>query len=192
MRDRVVIGRLKGRDYFKDVPREVVGVVGDTKTVTIQDPPRPTLYLPLTQADALGIRKLVWIVKGDTALLGEPEVRQVIDSIDTSQRIQKLSTMNEIVASTTVEARFNALLFGIFAGFFKPGHHWSLRVAILHRSFSTQGDCVAARLRCDPDNCCQRIHPRRACAHRYRSSSWNRSRLGGWPFNGQHFVRRHV
>ena len=115
LRDRVVIGRLKGRDIFKDVPREVVGVVGDTKTVSIQAPPRPTLYLPLTQADALGVRKLVWIVKGDTALLGEPEVRRVIDSIDTSQRIQKLSTMNEIVASTTVEARFNALLFGIFA-----------------------------------------------------------------------------
>lgn len=116
LRDRVVIGRLKGRDIFKDVSREVVGVVGDTKTVNIQDPPRPTLYLPLTQADALGIRKLVWIVKGDTTLLGEPEVRRVIDSVDNSQRIQKPSTMNEIVASTTVDARFNALLFGIFAG----------------------------------------------------------------------------
>jgi putative ABC transport system permease protein len=113
--DRVIIGRLKGVDIFKDVTREVVGVAGDTKTVTLQDPPRPTLYLPITQADALGIRKLVWIVKGDTSLVGETEVRRVIDDLDPSQRIQKLSTMNEVVASTTVDARFNALLFGLFA-----------------------------------------------------------------------------
>jgi putative ABC transport system permease protein len=116
LRDRVIIGRLKGADIFKDVPREVVGVVGDTKTITLQDPPRPTLYLPMTQADAFGIRKLVWIVKGETSLLSEAEVRRIIDRIDPSQRIQKLSTMNEIVASTTIDARFNALLFSIFAG----------------------------------------------------------------------------
>jgi ABC-type antimicrobial peptide transport system permease subunit len=49
-------------------------------------------------------------------LLSEAEVRRIIDRIDPSQRIQKLSTMNEIVASTTIDARFNALLFSIFAG----------------------------------------------------------------------------
>ena len=80
--DRVVIGRMNGVDIFKDVRREVVGIAGDTKTVTLQDPPRPTLYLPITQADVLGIRKLGWIVKGNTSLVRETEARQVIDGLD--------------------------------------------------------------------------------------------------------------
>ena len=50
--DRVVVGRFMGQDLaeIKERPREVVGVVADTKTVYLKEPPRPTVYLPAAQA----------------------------------------------------------------------------------------------------------------------------------------------
>ena len=114
--DLVIIGRMNGEEIFKDVPREVIGIAGDTKTVTMQDPARPTLYLPITQADSFSLRKVAWIVKSDSALVGELDVQRVIGSLDPAQRILKVRMMDEIVTSTTVDARFNALLFGLFAG----------------------------------------------------------------------------
>src|SRR6185369_13498492 len=37
--DRVVIGRFRGRDFGTPTPREVVGVVADTKTAFLKEPP---------------------------------------------------------------------------------------------------------------------------------------------------------
>ncbi|HUK14799.1 MAG TPA: ABC transporter permease [Bryobacteraceae bacterium] len=50
--DRVVVGRFRGKDLNPDStekPREVVGVVGDTKSVELKAAPRPTVYLPMAQ-----------------------------------------------------------------------------------------------------------------------------------------------
>jgi putative ABC transport system permease protein len=112
--DRLRIGRFQGKDLLKDVPREVVGVVGDTKSVTLQAPPRPTVYVPMTEA--FGGSSLAWIVKADGVGNFAVQLRSIIDGLDPGQRIRRLRTMNEIIAGTSATSRFNATLFGSFAG----------------------------------------------------------------------------
>jgi putative ABC transport system permease protein len=112
--DRLRIGRFQGKDLLKDVPREVVGVVGDTKSVTLQAPPRPTVYVPMTEA--FGGSSLAWIVKADGVGNFAVQLRSIIDGLDPGQRIRRLRTMNEIVTGTSATSRFNATLFGSFAG----------------------------------------------------------------------------
>jgi putative ABC transport system permease protein len=112
--DRVTIGRFQGREFFKDVPREVVGIVGDTKAVTLQAPPRPTVYVPMTAA--FGGSSLAWVVKTDGTADFAAQLRSAIATIDPGQRVRRVRTMNDIVALTSAPARFNATLFGIFAG----------------------------------------------------------------------------
>jgi putative ABC transport system permease protein len=112
--DRITIGRFQGKEFFKDAPREVVGIVGDTKSVTLQAPPRPTVYIPMTAA--FGGPSLAWIVKTDGTADFAAQLRSAIVAIDAGQRVRRVRTMNDIVALTSATSRFNATLFGIFAG----------------------------------------------------------------------------
>jgi putative ABC transport system permease protein len=112
--DRITIGRFQGKEFFKDAPREVVGIVGDTKSLTLQAPPRPTVYVPMTAA--FGGPSLAWIVKTDGTADFAAQLRSAIAAIDASQRVRRVRTMNEIVALTSATSRFNATLFGVFAG----------------------------------------------------------------------------
>ncbi|MGH9632941.1 MAG: FtsX-like permease family protein [Bryobacteraceae bacterium] len=114
--DRLIIGRFHGKEYLKDAPREVIGVVGDTKTMTLKDPPRPTIYVPVTQTDALPVGSLAWIVRTNSSPGLAEQLRGAVAEIDPSQRVQRLRTMDEIVASNTADSRFNATLFALFAG----------------------------------------------------------------------------
>jgi putative ABC transport system permease protein len=119
--DRITLGRYQGRDYkeIKDVPREIVGVAGDTKTVNLKEPPRPTVFLPLAQSKDVFIGmtgKLSWIVRVDHPAGMVVRLRNVLSDIDPTQKIQDLQTVDEIVASTTASSRFDAWLFGVFAG----------------------------------------------------------------------------
>ena len=111
--DRITIGRFRGKELFKDASREVIGVAGDTKTRTLQTPPRPTVYGPLTAA--FGSSSLAWVVKGGGAANFAAQVRAAVDAIDPQQRIVRLRTMTDVVAGTSATSRFNATLFGSFA-----------------------------------------------------------------------------
>jgi ABC-type antimicrobial peptide transport system permease subunit len=119
--DRVIIGRFQQKDYpeIRDNPREIVGVAGDTKTVNLKDFPRPTVFVPLPQSKDgyIGMTgKLAWIVKVDNTTGIPQQLRQIIGEFDPTQRIQDLRAMDEIVASATANSRFDAWLFGTFAG----------------------------------------------------------------------------
>jgi putative ABC transport system permease protein len=112
--DRIRIGRFQGKEFLRDEPREVVGIVGDTKSVTLQAPPRPTVYVPMTAA--FGGPSLAWVVKLDGGADFAAQLRSAVAVIDPGQRVRRLRTMNDIVSLTSATSRFNATLFGIFAG----------------------------------------------------------------------------
>jgi hypothetical protein len=48
--DRLIIGRYEEVELLKGVARQVIGVVGDTKAMTLQAAVRPTVYVPLATA----------------------------------------------------------------------------------------------------------------------------------------------
>jgi len=117
--DRVVPCRFNGKDLPKDScnesPREVVGVAGDTKTVELTAPPRPTIYIPAAQAleyDAA----INWVVRGNLSPTFAQQLRRAVAEMDPQQRVDRVRTMEEIISSTTADSRFDAWLFGGFAG----------------------------------------------------------------------------
>ena len=113
--DRIVIGRFQGRDFGRPTPREVVGVAADTKTVHLEEPPRPTVYIPAAQmTDASG--GMTWVLRGNRSAGLAAELRRAIAEIDPRQRVGRIRSMEEIVESTTARSRFDAWLFGFLAG----------------------------------------------------------------------------
>ena len=112
--DRLIIGRYKGQEFLTDAPREVIAIVGDTR-ISLQEPPRPTVFVPLTQADWLPTSNLRWVVSASSDAPLAEEIRQVVAAVHPGQRIERLESMSQLVTSTTASPRFNASLFGVFA-----------------------------------------------------------------------------
>jgi predicted permease len=114
--DRIVIGRYQGKDLpgVKAFPREVVGIVADTKTVNLKAPPRATVYLPAAQEPSMA-SGMAWVVRGALSAGLAEQLRQAAAEVDPRQRLERIRTMDQVVAATTGDSRFYAWLFGIFA-----------------------------------------------------------------------------
>lgn len=116
--DRLLVGRFHGRELaeMNETPREVVGVVGDTKTVYLKEPPRPTVYLPAAQTHWY-THGMAWAIRasGTTPEFGGL-LRKAVAEVNPGQRVERLRTMDEIVATTSADSRFDAWLLGSFAG----------------------------------------------------------------------------
>ncbi len=115
--DRVAVGRFRGKDLSEgtEKPREVVGVVADTKSVYLKDVPRPTVYLPWAQA-AWYDSGMNWVVRGTFPAGFAERLRWVVAEADSRQKVDRVRSMDAIVAATKLDSRFNAWLFGMFAG----------------------------------------------------------------------------
>jgi predicted permease len=112
--DRLTIGRFRGKALLNDVSREVVGIVADTKSVTVQAAPRPTVYVPMPAG--FGGGSIGWIVKtGGQGEIAE-QIRAAVREVDPAQRIARVRRMDDIVSAAAARPRFNASLFGAFAG----------------------------------------------------------------------------
>jgi putative ABC transport system permease protein len=110
--DRVVIGRFQGRDFGHPVARDVVGVAADTKTTLLQEPPRPTVYVPAAQSPS---NSVTWLIRGELSAGFAGTVRRAIAEVDAAQRVLNIRMMDEVVAATTARSRFDAWLFGFLA-----------------------------------------------------------------------------
>jgi putative ABC transport system permease protein len=112
---QVKVGRYQGKDYSPDPPREVVGVVADTKTVFLKQPPRPTVYVPVAQAPWY-TDGMSWVIRTNLSAGLAESLRRAVAEVDAAQRLEGLRTVDQILASSTADSRFDAWLFGSFAG----------------------------------------------------------------------------
>jgi len=118
--DRVVIGAGMG-PVFVEPPRQVIGVVGDTRDGGLNQDPGPTMYIPVAQMpDKVTelnsrIAPLWWIVR--TRM--EPHtltaaVTSAIREATGGLPVAHIRSMDEIVVLTTSRERFNMLLLTVF------------------------------------------------------------------------------
>jgi predicted permease len=118
--ERVVIGAGMG-PVFVEPPRQVIGVVGDTRDGGLNQDPGPTMYIPVAQMpDKVTelnsrIAPLWWIVR--TRM--EPHtltaaVTNAIREATGGLPVAHIRTMDEIVVLTTSRERFNMLLLTSF------------------------------------------------------------------------------
>jgi putative ABC transport system permease protein len=111
--DRVIIGMFQGKRLAEDPPREIVGVVEDAQRFNLKVPFRPSVYVPAAQWDSEGMN---WVLRGSFSQDFAKQLRQAVNEIDPRQRVERVKTMEDMVASTTADSRFDAWVFGIFAG----------------------------------------------------------------------------
>ena len=97
---------------------EIVGVVGDTRSLSLSSTPVPESFFPLSQFPQTGMTMVVHTELSDpTSLL--PAIRQRISSIDPDLPLVKPRTMETIIASSAGTARLTSVLtsvFGMLAG----------------------------------------------------------------------------
>ncbi|MHB1057844.1 MAG: ABC transporter permease [Rhodanobacter sp.] len=126
--DRWYGGRALGKELDVEVsnaphvPARIVGVVPSTWQRGPLHPPLPVAYLPLAQLPAptmaifRDLEPLRFALRGQ----GNPDawragVRAAMAEVAPEQPIAKLRSMRSIVEQTTVDARLNLLLIGVFA-----------------------------------------------------------------------------
>ena len=92
---------------------EIVGVVGDVRTLNSQQSVAPAFYFPYGY---IGMPGLVVVARTSS----QPEalaatLREQVRQIDSEQPVYNMRTMKEIIAGATAQQRFQAVLSSLFA-----------------------------------------------------------------------------
>jgi putative ABC transport system permease protein len=90
----------------------VVGLVADARNVTLNEPPRPTMYFPAEQ--------FLWptmtiVVRGADGMAVAPLIRQKIAALDPQLAVFNVRTMEAMLDTNTAQPRLTAWLVGLFA-----------------------------------------------------------------------------
>jgi putative ABC transport system permease protein len=117
---RITIGKNLGPAWV-DVPREIVGVVGDVRTM-LDEPAGPAMYTPLAQvpprlaAILLGAIPLRWAVRTQSGSGIAPDaLSNAIAEADSSIATADQESMTDLFSSVLARWRFNMILLGAFA-----------------------------------------------------------------------------
>jgi putative ABC transport system permease protein len=103
-------------------PRVVVGVIADIKEIALDQPARPTVYVPQAQVfDSFNEMTNFWlasacIVKTARPLNLDSEIRNIIATVDPEEPVARIESMDKVLAHSIALQRFLMVLMGIFAG----------------------------------------------------------------------------
>jgi len=99
----------------EDAPmREILGVVGDVKSLSIASEPVAEVYVPQTPVDFIGEMTIVTRTENDPNAL-VPALRSLVASMDKELPIRRVRTLDQYVDASIAGPRFEALLLGSFA-----------------------------------------------------------------------------
>jgi putative ABC transport system permease protein len=117
------IGKHVTLTFSAAKPREIIGVVGDVKQDGLDvSAPSVTLYVPLGQLSAPSIGTwgsfpmslVVRAASQEASVISA--VTSAIHEVDPQTPVVEVATMNEVMANSVAQRRFNMLLFAAFAG----------------------------------------------------------------------------
>jgi putative ABC transport system permease protein len=120
LKDRILIGAGAG-PAFAEPPRQVIGIVGDTRNGSVDREPGPMMYIPLAQMPdgetALNstVAPLYWIVRtrvNPYTVLAPVEAALREASGDLA--VAHILTMDQVEARSIARQRFNMVLLTIF------------------------------------------------------------------------------
>ncbi len=117
------VGKRLTLTFFPDTVREVVGVVGDVKLDGLdQTRPAVALYVPLDQLSmpaqgGWGSFPMTLVVRTATNPAGVASaVANAVQGVDRDVPLRDILSMDDIVAASLSQQRFNMLLLGAFSG----------------------------------------------------------------------------
>ena len=92
----------------------IVGVAAATKLYGLSNPARLEVYLSVAQSPASEMTLAVQSALDPSALAAE--IRAAVASIDPDQPVSRISTMNELMATSVATPRVVLVLLGVFSG----------------------------------------------------------------------------
>ena len=94
----------------------IAGVVGDIREFDVLTPPRPTMYLPISQADDSNYLLRDWVVRanGDAMNIAS-SIRAAMREVDPNLPVSRLRSLEQVRSISVAPQRFNLSLFGLFA-----------------------------------------------------------------------------
>jgi len=122
LNDQIVIGRGVMREFSSEQPRQIIGVVADSRDNGLNNDPGPRMFIPQAQlpdlANALNVRltPMAWVVRtrvepSSMSSQIQEQLRQV-----SGLPVTDIRTMNEVVSRSVARQRFNMLLMTVFGG----------------------------------------------------------------------------
>jgi predicted permease len=122
MADKILIGKGVMPQFESEIPRQIIGIVGDIHANGLDRDPAPTMYIPQAQVpDAINelnarLTPMKWIVRtrGNPLVLSaaiQSQLRQV-----TGLPVTDIRTMTEVISKSTSRQRFNMLVMSVFGG----------------------------------------------------------------------------
>lgn len=113
--DRDAVGRMVSVGLMgRAIPTRIVGVVADTRHARLDGPPEPGVFLPWLQRP---IQAITFIVRtaGDPDAVA-PLVPRTIFDVDPRVAIDRLATLDALLAQHLRERAFLLVLLGVFGG----------------------------------------------------------------------------
>ena len=95
-------------------PREIVGVVGDTKPSTLERDAGAQIYVPYAQDIWSFMTYAIRTADNPEAMI--PTFRREVLALDPDQPVFNVRTMEDVVDRSMGTRRFSAILFSVFAG----------------------------------------------------------------------------
>lgn len=108
------VGKKLFLDWSPPNPREVIGVVGDSRVDGDKAPPRPEVYLPYQQLPFSSVRLVVRTAAAP--FLAAAGVRREVRSAASDLPIVQLTTMEELLAAPIEKPRLYTRILTAFAG----------------------------------------------------------------------------
>jgi putative ABC transport system permease protein len=119
---QIVIGKGVGPE-FEEGPRQVVGIVGDTRAGGLDQPPFPTMYVPLAQVNdgviALNNRigPMMWVVRTRMQPFSlSQEIQRELRDASGGLPVGHIRSMEQVTGESLEQNDFNTTLLTIFAG----------------------------------------------------------------------------
>jgi predicted permease len=121
LNDRLLLGRGGGPD-FADVPRRIVGVVGDTRQASLDQPAIPGVFVPIAQlpaAETAFFTRLnvptTWLLRvADNSASTRDRMREQLRQT-TAAAVTAPTTMDDVAALSMAQRRFDMVLMAAFA-----------------------------------------------------------------------------
>jgi predicted permease len=94
------------------VPRQIVGVVGDVRDVSLSQDPGPMMYVPFDQAPLWGAEVVVRSNLSPGAIAAT--IRHEVDQIDKDLPVTGVVSMSDLLGASVAQPRFRTWLLGLF------------------------------------------------------------------------------
>ena len=118
--ERLVIGRGVMREFAGEPERQIVGVVGNTRSGGLDNEPGPMMFIPQAQVpdavNALNLRltPLAWVVRTQSAPYTLSNAIQEELRLATGLPVSDVRSMSDVVSLSTSRQRFNMWLMSVF------------------------------------------------------------------------------